>query len=375
MIVYLDDFLILGRTQRVKEASGFSFEDFRSGRVQTKCEEMLLGSKTEVRVPRPVLGHKTTQGFLAGAEEGSAQDSGRGAVANEIIGDGTAVLRKGRICSKGSSFRKDEPQTVAASHYRGLEVGLVHTKPGDQEGDPLVVLSPRRGHAFTREGFFNSSVNRRINVRLGSSLDVGKAKGRWSPLERENHINYLDLLAVYGAIMIFRKELQNKVVSLQLDNVTAASYLMKEGGTRSQVFNRLARQISFTCRESSIHLKPAYLPGIANLGADALSRDKQLQEWALNPKVARTIFRIFGRPQVDLFASRRSALPPQYFSIDRKDKKALGVDALELTWKFQLMYAFPPPQLIPMISAKIRMTKATLILVAPFWTKARCLPN
>ena len=87
-----------------------------------------------------------------------------------------------------------------------------------------------------------------------------KAKGRWSPLERENHINYLELLAVYRAIMIFRKELHNKVVSLQLDNVTAASYLVKEGGTRSQVLDRLARQILFTCRESTIHLRPAYLP-------------------------------------------------------------------------------------------------------------------
>ena len=209
----------------------------------------------------------------------------------------------------------------------------------------------------------------------GAVLTSRKAKGRWSPLERENHINYLELLAVYRAIMIFRKELQNKVVSLQLDNVTAASYPVKEGGTRSQVFNRLARQILFTCRESSIHLEPAYLPGIANLGADALSRDKQSQEWALNPKVARTIFRIFGRPQVDLFASQRSALLPQYFSIDRKDKKALGIDALEQTWKFQLMYAFPPPQLIPMVLAKIRMTKATLILVAPFWTRASWLPE
>ena len=111
-------------------------------------------------------------------------------------------------------------------------------------------------------------------------------------------------------------------------------------------------------------LTPAYLPGIANLGADA--RGKKTSEWFINPIVTRRMFRRFGHPQIDLFASNRSAQVETYFSLDRRDKLSTGTSALNQTWAFNLMYAFPPPHIIPLILARMKECKGTLILVTPF---------
>ena len=99
-------------------------------------------------------------------------------------------------------------------------------------------------------------------------------------------------------------------------------------------------------------LTPAYLPGIANLGADTLSWGKETSEKFINPIVTRQMFRRFSHPQFDIFASNRSAQVETYFSLDRRDKLSAGTNALNQTWVFYLMYAFPPPQIIPLILAK-----------------------
>ena len=103
-----------------------------------------------------------------------------------------------------------------------------------------------------------------------------------------------------------------------------------------------------------IFLIPSYLPRVTNLSVGALSRGQESKEWFLNPQVVNRIFGKMGRAQVDLFASRESAHLPVYFSIDRKDRRVAEINALIQRWQFKKKYASPPPQLIPLILAKIR---------------------
>ena len=116
---------------------------------------------------------------------------------------------------------------------------------------------------------------------------------------------------------------------------------------------------------------------MANLSADALSSCQESNEWFLNTQVVNRIFRKIGRAQVNLFASRELAHLPVYFSIDRKDRRATGINALEQRWKFKKKYAFPPPQLIPLILAKMRDFGGSelLILITTFWTRSAWLPE
>jgi hypothetical protein len=62
------------------------------------------------------------------------------------------------------------------------------------------------------------------------------------------------------------------------------------------------------------------MPGLVNTESDALFRGKSQEEWHLSPSVAQKIFRIFGVPEIDLFASRMTSQLLVYFSLVRHDR-------------------------------------------------------
>ena len=60
---------------------------------------------------------------------------------------------------------------------------------------------------------------------------------------------------------------------------------------------------------------PMYLPGEQNRDADFLSRCKSpLGEWRLHPEVVLKIWNVFGRAEVDLFATEESTHCPLWLS-------------------------------------------------------------
>ena len=97
----------------------------------------------------------------------------------------------------------------------------------------------------------------------------------------------------------------------------------------------------------SITLRPAYLKGIANSGADALSRGKEVLEWCLAPTTMRLLFRTWVTHRWDLFADHANTLCRNYYTLDRTDPQASAVDAFLQDWSTLQgrLYAFPPPQL------------------------------
>ncbi len=68
---------------------------------------------------------------------------------------------------------------------------------------------------------------------------------------------------------------------------------------------------------------------------------------------------IFGRPEINLFASEDNTHCQTYFSKDR--------DVLAHDWPNLLLYAFPPISLIMQVIRQIREQKHRVQLVAPLW--------
>ena len=106
-----------------------------------------------------------------------------------------------------------------------------------------------------------------------------------------------------------------------------------------------------------------------------LKISKLQDEWQLLLSVAQKIFRIYGTPDIDLFASNVTAQLGLYFTLDSHNSRAHSVDALGHLWDFQTMYAFPPPSLILTVLQKYRRFSGILLLVAPFWPDAHWLPE
>ena len=88
---------------------------------------------------------------------------------------------------------------------------------------------------------------------------------------------------------------------------------------------------------------------------------------------AEHMFELYGRPLVDLFATAGNARLPTFCS-RYFHPQAWAVDALSIDWNGILGYAFPPWNLIHHVLTKLRDSRASLILIAPFWPRQPWFP-
>ena len=202
----------------------------------------------------------------------------------------------------------------------------------------------------------------------GAHLEQEDIAGQWDQVMEDTHINSLELMAVLLAVRHFAPALHNRCVRLYCDNATAVAYLRKEGGTHSPALSQLAEQILGKCDDLGMELVPVHLPGARNVRADALSRKGMVLpgEWSLHPAVLAPVFQRWGTPLVDLFATaeNKQAL---VFVAPYPDQGAWRVDALSFPWEnLGLVYAYPPPPILPLVLHHARRARATqIILIAP----------
>jgi len=101
-----------------------------------------------------------------------------------------------------------------------------------------------------------------------------------------NHLNYLELLAVFHALQVFVADKSNIHVRLKMDNFTEVSYINNMGGIRSPSLDKLAVSIWGWCIFRNILLSAQHIPGKSNRGADSLSRQFVSNlEWSLDQDV------------------------------------------------------------------------------------------
>ena len=94
----------------------------------------------------------------------------------------------------------------------------------------------------------------------------------------------------------------------------------------------------------------------------------------LNPRVFNAICHQWGRPQVDLFATRYNAQLTTFVS-PVPDPLAYAVDAMVTPWAGMWAYAYPPPALLPLVLEKVADETVRLVLIAPFWPKRPWFPR
>ena len=203
----------------------------------------------------------------------------------------------------------------------------------------------------------------------GAHVNQFQASGVWSPREAILHINALEVLAVRNSLTAFRTQLAGLTVQLMSDNASVVSYLSKQGGTVSMNLYSLAREVLLLARDLHIFLLVKHIPGDRNALADLLSRkDKVIHtEWTLVQSVVDTIFNIWDKPNVDLFATRLNNRLPVFVS-PMADPLAVDVDAMSITWRGMYAYVFPPFVMLGRVIDKILHDHpCELILIAPKW--------
>lgn len=194
-----------------------------------------------------------------------------------------------------------------------------------------------------------------------------RTHGHWDFQERESHINVLELKAALFGLICFAKEIEDCDILLRIDNTTAISYINRMGGIQFPKLNEVARQIWDWCEERNIWIFASYIKSEDNKIADSESRVLESgSEYEISRRVFEKIKRVFGEPEIDLFASRINKKCETYVAW-HKDPFAFEIDAFTMRWNSWFFYAFPPFPIILKVLRKIKQEKASGIVVVPYW--------
>ncbi len=234
---------------------------------------------------------------------------------------------------------------------------------------PVNVARPR----LSRSGVRMGAIHRRHMITTDASMtgwgavfEGRPASGEWEEEFLFWHINCLELRAVFLALKCFLPVLGEHHVIVRTDNMAVVSHINRQGGSRSRTLDRLARHLLLWSQDKFLSLRAVHVPGVLNLAADFLSRQKlKPGEWMLNRQTVSQIWDLFGKAEVDLFASQESSQCPLWFSLSFPT--TLGIDAFAHPWPNVSLYAFPPIKLIPAVLCRVKVSGARLLLIAPFW--------
>jgi hypothetical protein len=193
------------------------------------------------------------------------------------------------------------------------------------------------------------------------------ASGVWA-MSEDRHINLLEMEAVRLALLEFAHSLPQGHVQVVSDNMSVVASINNQGGSRSLSLTQSVSRILLWAQDRRILLSARHLAGRLNILADSLSRNSGVcqTEWTLSHRVLAPLWQAWGRPSVDLFATRFNHRLPLFVS-PVEDPRAWAVDALSFSWKGLDAYAFPPLALLHRVLLKARLDQPRLILVAPYW--------
>jgi hypothetical protein len=195
------------------------------------------------------------------------------------------------------------------------------------------------------------------------------ARAFWNAAERKLHITHLELQAVYNSVRSFLPWIKGHNVLLREDNM-AVVHILTNHTSRSRPLMALLRQLWFLCDINDIDIRAQYIRSAANVWADALSRDLDLDDWKLNPTEFQKKQVTWGPYLVDRFASHTSRQLPRYYS-QYRDPESEGTNSLAHDWALAdgwSNWVNPPWGLLPEVAQKLRESGAPATVVAPYWT-------
>lgn len=176
----------------------------------------------------------------------------------------------------------------------------------------------------------------------------------WKAEELELHINILELMAAFFDLKCFASNRRCCNIMLRLDNTIAIAYINHMRDSRYEGLSFFAREIWQWCEQREISITASYIPSKENVETNYESRKLQSEtEFELNDGVFQKIVKVFGQPDIDLFASRANAKCCRYVSWQKNPGSIASIDAFTLEWKQFYFYVFPSFSVILKVLRKI----------------------
>ncbi|KHJ93705.1 site-specific recombinase, phage integrase family [Oesophagostomum dentatum] len=152
-------------------------------------------------------------------------------------------------------------------------------------------------------------------------------------------------------------------------------YIKRRGGTASPLLSKAAKELWSWASARNIRIMAAHKSGSSNMEADRESKTfvREKFEWGLDKEVVEKLFKLYGKPQVDLFTSRLNHKLESYFSL-YADSYATKIDCFTHSWSGMFAYAFPPFSLIARTITKAVKDGAVIVLITPLWRSQSWFP-
>jgi len=210
----------------------------------------------------------------------------------------------------------------------------------------------------------------------GAHMKNSSIKGTWSQSQKLLHINHLELLAVWLALKHFEPEIRGRSVLVMTDNSAVVGQIQNQGGTKSRSLTQLSTEMLLWAEKANIVVQVKHVPGQLNVLADLLSRKDQVlpTEWSLHPEVALKIWKLWGKPHIDLFATHLNAKCVTFVAPVHLPG-AWDIDAMSMNWEGMWAYAYPPTPLLSKVIQKILSENCLIVLIAPFWPAQSWFPS
>ena len=300
----------------------------------------------------------------------------------KILSAGSStVLGLEKLLGTLESVRPAVP--LAALHFRSLQKQLLLAKKFDRIASKVITISkesslelswwikkfPINCTAPIRELQPTVQIYSDANLLMGGShCSRGKFLQRaWSKeeLSQDLHINLLEIRAAREALALAEP---GDLVRLHIDSRTAASYIRRQGGTKSSLLSAEACQLwrEAVSRNLTI-LTPHWLSTSDNVMADFLSRHEMSQwECMLSHSTLNIVFQTFQlSPTLDVFASKETHRLPRYMSW-YPDPGAVARDAMMHRWD-DVSYLFPPVPMLLKTLQKIKLEGIRAVMILPMW--------
>ena len=207
----------------------------------------------------------------------------------------------------------------------------------------------------------------------GAHVGTSGTYGHWSVVEKDSHCNVLELQAILYGLQSLCGDAAGSHVRIRSDNTTAVACVNRCGSIKESLLD-LCVQIFDWAEEREIYLSAAHVKGSDNVEADRLSRIENVDtEWSISQPLFDRLCVIFGRPSVDLFASRINYKLACFLSW-HPDPSAVATDAFAFSWSDFYGYAFPPFSVLGRVIQKIIRDRATVLLIMPLWPSRPWFP-
>lgn len=385
-VVYLDDFLLLGATEKECSSNvkatvklltslGFIINYKKSEPSPAKTKKFLgiVFDSSELSMSIP---HERRAKLRKQVYDMSKKSECRIRDLASMIGSLVSIFRMvkyGQMYTR--NFERIRLKALEASQENYSARTTLPSSLGDDFSWWIKVLSNQnQRNIISSDNYALEIFSDASRTGWGASCQVGQTHGFWSNEEKALHINALELIAAYNGLCCFASNLTNCDLLLRIDNMTAIAYINKFGSVQYPHLSSIARKIWKWCEDRNIFIFVSYIASADNATADAESRTADPNtEWEISPKGFSEINHAFGPFHIDLFASQINAKCQAYASW-LPDPKSTVVDAFTISWESLNFYAFPPFILIPRVLRKIINDRAEGTVVVPWWPSQAWFP-